>query len=152
MSGKRVLAIAPGVAVSLLPKLTCPFCWPAYAAALTSLGLGFLISERHFLMVSSALLSVSIGTLALRARQRRGYAPAAAGLFAAATILSGKFLFNSPAVAYAGATFLIAASVWNIWPLNRQADVCPNCAQSDAANFERTGEFNYEQQKNRRSL
>lgn len=39
MSGatlKRTLVALPGVGVSLLPKLMCPACWPAYAG----IGLG----------------------------------------------------------------------------------------------------------------
>lgn len=28
---KQTLAALPGIGVSLLPKLMCPACWPAYA-------------------------------------------------------------------------------------------------------------------------
>ena len=38
---KSAIAAAPGVAIALLPKVFCPACWPAYAAALSALGLGF---------------------------------------------------------------------------------------------------------------
>jgi mercuric ion transport protein len=38
---KQGLLALPGVGVSLLPKLTCPACWPAYAGLLSSVGLGF---------------------------------------------------------------------------------------------------------------
>ena len=33
---KQGLLSLPGVGVSLLPKLMCPACWPAYAAVLSS--------------------------------------------------------------------------------------------------------------------
>lgn len=46
---KHGLLSLPGVTVSLLPKLMCPACWPAYAGLLSSLGLGFLISARYLL-------------------------------------------------------------------------------------------------------
>jgi hypothetical protein len=42
---KQALLAAPGVGVSLLPKLVCPLCWPAYAGLLSTFGLGFLISR-----------------------------------------------------------------------------------------------------------
>jgi hypothetical protein len=41
MSGatlKRTLVALPGVGVSLLPKLMCPACWPAYAGIVSALG------------------------------------------------------------------------------------------------------------------
>jgi hypothetical protein len=47
---KRSVAMLPGIGVSLLPKLICPMCWPAYAGIVSALGLGFLISttDVHF--------------------------------------------------------------------------------------------------------
>ena len=36
------LAALPSVGVALLPKLTCPFCWPAYTALLSSVGISFV--------------------------------------------------------------------------------------------------------------
>jgi len=51
---KESLVTIPGVGVSLLPKLACPLCWPAYAGLLTSLGLGFLISAKYLLPVTCA--------------------------------------------------------------------------------------------------
>ena len=35
-SWKRSLSVLPGVGISLLPKLSCPLCWPAYAGLLSS--------------------------------------------------------------------------------------------------------------------
>jgi hypothetical protein len=37
---KQNLVAAPGVGLSLLPKLACPACWPAYTGLLSSIGLG----------------------------------------------------------------------------------------------------------------
>jgi hypothetical protein len=31
MTLRHSLAVLPGIAVSLLPRLMCPACWPAYA-------------------------------------------------------------------------------------------------------------------------
>lgn len=44
---KRAAVAIPAVGVSLLPKLACPMCWPAYAGALSALGLSFLISRTY---------------------------------------------------------------------------------------------------------
>ena len=113
MIARRALAALPGVGVSLLPKLACPLCWPAYAGLLTTVGLGFLISERYLTALTSAFLAISIAALAFRARYRRGYGPALAGVVAAAIILTAKFDYESTATMYAGLALLIAASLWN---------------------------------------
>ncbi len=89
---KQSLATIPGVGISLLPKLTCPFCWPAYAGLLSSVGLGFLISAEYLLPVTAAFLVVAVGASALRANQRHGYWPFCLGLFAALGVLAGNFL------------------------------------------------------------
>jgi len=31
MTSRRAAAVLPGIGVSLMPKLICPLCWPAYA-------------------------------------------------------------------------------------------------------------------------
>jgi len=113
---KRALLAAPGVGASLLPKLTCPVCWPAYTGLVSSLGLGFLVSGRYLFAFTATLLLISVGALAFRAKGRRGYGPAALGLVAAAVVLVSKFLVESSPAIYAGLGLLIAASVWNSWP------------------------------------
>ena len=113
---KQSLATIPGVGLSLLPKLACPFCWPAYAGLLSSVGLGFLISARYLLPVTAAFLVVAVGALAFRANRRRGYRPFLLGLFAAVAVLVGKFWWESNLVMYAAVVVLVIASVWNAWP------------------------------------
>ena len=127
MTWRRAVAVLPGVGVSLLPKLTCPLCWPAYAGLLSTVGLSFLISSRYLFGVTAFFLIISAGALAFRARERRGYGPAVIGLVASALILAGKFYLESPAIMYAGLAFLIAASLWNSWPAKPAAS-CPQCA------------------------
>jgi hypothetical protein len=127
---RRSAAVFPGIGVALLPKLMCPLCWPAYAGLLSAVGLGFLVNSRNLLIVTASFLIVAVTALAFRARQRRGYGPAIAGLAASILILFGKFYLESPATMYAALSLLIAASVWNSWPV-RLAPLCPRC-ESDA--------------------
>lgn len=129
MTWKRAAAVLSGVAVTLLPKLTCPMCWPAYAGLLTTLGLGFLMAERYLFVVTSLFLMVSVAALAFRYQERRGIAPALLGVAGAAVVLIGKFQFESMAIMYAGLSVLIAASLWNSWP-KRPTQSCPQCAPS----------------------
>jgi hypothetical protein len=60
----------PGIAVSLLPSLACPLCWPAYAELASSLGLGFLASSAYVLPLTGALLAIAVAGLGLQAKTR----------------------------------------------------------------------------------
>jgi mercuric ion transport protein len=113
---KQGLLALPGVGVSLLPKLMCPACWPAYAAVLSSVGLGFLISTTYLLPLTVLFLAVAVGSLSFRASSRRGLGPLWMGVASGALILGGKFYLDSALVTYAGVGFLVVASVWNSWP------------------------------------
>ena len=129
MTWRRTVAILPGIGVSLMPKLICPLCWPAYAGLLSAVGLGFLVSARNLLVVTALFLTMAVAALAFRAPRRRGYGPAVLGTAASAGILIGKFYLESSATAYAAVVVLIAASVWNSWPMSEPA-VCPECVGS----------------------
>jgi len=113
---KHTLLAVPGVGASLLPRLVCPVCWPAYAGIVSSLGLGFLIGDAYLLPITATLLAVSAGALGLRARRRRGFGPLWVGLLAAVLVLAGKFQLESVVTTYVGVTLLVGASIWNIWP------------------------------------
>src|SRR5438309_8250698 len=104
---KQSLVTIPGVGVSLLPKLACPLCWPAYAGLLSSVGLGFLISARYLLPVTAASLVVAVGALAHRANCRHGYRPFLLGLLAALGVLVGKFWWESNSAMYASVGMLV---------------------------------------------
>src|SRR5215471_16279014 len=109
---KRSLAVLPGIGVSLLPKLMCPICWPAYAGMVSALGLGFLISTRYLLPLTVAFLAMTAAALGFRASRRHGYGPLWLGLVAAAVILMGKFYFDTARAGHVGVGLLIAASAW----------------------------------------
>ena len=96
MTWRRTAAVLPSIGASLMPKLICPLCWPAYAGLVSAAGLGFLINARNLLMVTALFLIVAVAALAFRARRRRGYGPAIAGLAASVAIISGKFYLESP--------------------------------------------------------
>ena len=124
---KQSLMTIPGVGASLLPKLACPFCWPAYAGLLSSVGLGFLMSTKYLFPITAAFLVVAVGTLAFRAHGRHGYGPFLLGLFAAAGVLVGKFWWESNPAMYAAVGLLVIASTWNAWPFRAAVPHC--CAE-----------------------
>jgi mercuric ion transport protein len=125
---KLGLLTIPGVAVSLLPSLACPLCWPAYAALVSSLGLGFLASSTYLLPLTGVLLALALVALGLQAKNK-GYGPLALGLVSAGTILPSKFLLASSAMTYAGAGLLMIASAWSLLPARLAVSAsCATCA------------------------
>jgi len=117
---------APAVAVSLLPKAVCPICSPAYAALLSSVGLGFLATT-YLLPVTVGFLVMALAALVFRASNRRGFGPFGVGVIAAASVLGGKFWLGSYSTTYVGVGLLIVASIWNAIPKRRTPDRCPAC-------------------------
>lgn len=128
MSGwKRHLLAAPSVAVSVLPKFACPACASAAVGILSSVGLGYLLTTRYLLPLTSALLLLALATLGFRASTRHGYAPLLLGSVAAAVVLLGKFHWEYNAVVYIGVGLLVISSLWNAWPRRSAVAACPAC-------------------------
>jgi mercuric ion transport protein len=125
---KQALLTAPGIGVALMPKLMCPMCWPFYAGILSSVGLGFLVSATYLLPFTIAFLILTLGVLAYRAKERRGYGPFLLGVLAAAAVLIGKFHLEWNYVAYSGVVILVVAAIWNGLPLRPKKAVCSSCA------------------------
>ncbi|MEX0701786.1 MAG: MerC domain-containing protein [Planctomycetales bacterium] len=123
------LSSVPAVFVAVLPNLTCPACWPAYAALLSALGLPFVNYTPFLAPLTVAALVLAVAGLAFRARTRRGYGPFFAGLAAAGLVILGRFVTGSLPVMYAGIAILIAASIWNSWPRRKPTKACPACVQ-----------------------
>ena len=46
----QLAALLPAIGAALLPKLTCPACWPAYAAVLSALGVSFVDYTPYLLL------------------------------------------------------------------------------------------------------
>ena len=122
---KHGLVAVPGIGASLLPKLACPVCWPAYAGLLSSVGLGFLISSRYLLALTAVAFVPVLMALAFRAKNRHGYGPLMLGAVAAAGVLVGKFKWESKAVLYFAVGLLVVASIWNAWPHHEQSQAQP---------------------------
>lgn len=112
----RIVAVVPALLLSMLPVLSCPACWPAYAGVLSSLGVSFLMEAEWLLPLTGVALAIALFTLGFRARRRRGLRPLALGVAGSAAILLGRFVVEVDVVVYIGAALLIGASVWNSWP------------------------------------
>ena len=129
-SWRGSVAIIPGVVVGALPA--CPLCWPVYAGAMSSVGLGFLLKTTYLLPLTAISLLVALAGLGYRSETRRGYGPLLAGVLGAGILLVGKFSFDSDPSMYLGVATLITAAVWNAWPRrgsDQQGATC-DCAEA----------------------
>jgi hypothetical protein len=121
---KQGFLALPGISISMLPKLVCPVCWPAYAGLLSSVGLSFLISTAYLLPLTAAFLAIALGTMVSGANRRHGYGPFLLGFIAATAVLLGKFVWVYNPTMYGAVGLLIIASLWNAWPPRRRPAPC----------------------------
>ena len=135
---KQGMLALPSIGVTILPKLACPACWPAYAGLLTSIGLGFLLSVVYLLPLTVAFLSLALGAMLFRARERRGYGPFLLGVTAEGGVLIGKFLWESNPAMYGAVGLLVIASLWNTWPRRDKPDEVRTCSHCDTEKVERS--------------
>ena len=117
----------PGIVAALLPSLTCPLCWPAYAGVLSSLGVGFVGTTAYLLPLTATFLAIAVGALTFGARRHGRHGPLALGLVGSVIVLLGKFVLDATAATLGGVGMLVAASVWNVWPRRATVLPCPAC-------------------------
>lgn len=123
-----LLAAIPAVAIAVLPKLTCAACWPAYAAIMSSLGVGFFNYTDYLLPIMVVAVAVSLGLMFYKNKVRRGLTPFYLGLVGSLLMLVGKFSLGMDWVSYVGAAVLVGASIWNSIPVKSKTGVdCPAC-------------------------
>jgi hypothetical protein len=125
------LLVAPGVLVAFLPALACAACWPAYAALLSSLGVGFLANAQYLLPVTIAALGTALTALAWTSRRDRR--PLLIGAIGAALVLVGKSSLQSNLANFIGAGLLVAASLWSMSFRRGAAAECPSCVPATAS-------------------
>ena len=120
------LAAIPAMLTPLLPALSCPACWPAYAGLLSSLGISFIDYTPYLLPVTGLFLGIALLTLWWKAPQRHGYWPFLTGVLASVMILLDRFVIHSDGVTYTGIGLLLVATLWNIRPV-KHAGLCTAC-------------------------
>ena len=128
---RTVLASFPAVGAALLPKLTCPLCWPAYTAVLSALGVGFVDYTPYLLPATFAFLALAVGMLAFGAWKTGRRMPLILGVIACITVLLGKFAVESNWVTNAGVMVLVAATFLMVRRQTARQTVqpasCPAC-------------------------
>lgn len=101
------LAVVPAVAVTLLPSIICPACWPAYAALLSSLGIGFLPTSTYLLPLTLAAVAFALLMFAWQSRRRRRYGPLSLATAGALVLLTGRLALQAQGLLYGGVVILV---------------------------------------------
>lgn len=123
-----VSAVCAGLG-SLLPVLTCPACWPAYAGVLGALGVSFLNYTPYLLPAIGMMLGLTLASLGMGARRRHGYGPLVIGMVSIVALVAGRFVISADSVVYVGLVVLLSAAVWNAWPTPTTASIeCSSCS------------------------
>jgi mercuric ion transport protein len=125
---RALVASFPAIGTPLLPKLTCPLCWPAYTAVLSALGLGFVDYTPYLLPATLAFLAIAVGSLAIGARRTGRLRPLVLGLTSSGVVLAGKFAVDSAWVTDAGIALLMGAVFLAARIRAVQPASCPACA------------------------
>ncbi|MFQ5494550.1 MAG: MerC domain-containing protein [Phycisphaerae bacterium] len=110
---QTVIAV-PAAVLPLLPSFSCPVCVAAYAGLLSSLGLGFLLTDRVQRPLILAFLVVSIAGVGWAARQHKRVGPFLLVLLGSVAIVAGRLIWNLTPALYAGVVCLVVGSVWNL--------------------------------------
>lgn len=124
---QAMAASLPAIGVAMLPKLTCPLCFPAYAALLSALGLEFVDYSPYLLPLTAIFLAVALGVLFFQARRTGKYAVLTLGVIATGLVLFGKFYFESDWLSTGGVLILVAAIFLGNRARSAAAVPCPAC-------------------------
>ena len=119
---KTGFAAIPAIAISLLPIISCPACWPAYASLLAAFGISFFDYTPYVLPLLIGLLLLTVYGLAYKAKDRNGYKPLVLGLSGSLLVIIAKCCESNSLLLYLGASLLLVAVVWNLAPIRR--NVC----------------------------
>lgn len=124
---RAIFASFPAIGTALLPKLTCPLCWPVYAAALSGLGLGFVDYTPYLLPLTVVFLALTIGILVMNAKRTRRWVPLLCGAVGAALILLGKFTLELDWLNTLGIGLLVIAVLISTRQRTENPASCPAC-------------------------
>ena len=105
----------PAAVLPLLPSFTCPVCLAAYAGVLSTLGLGFVLTEGVLAPLIVAFLFVGIASVAWTTRSHRRAGPLSMIVAGSGAVVAGRLVWSTPAVLYVGIALVVAASLWNLW-------------------------------------
>lgn len=110
---QTIIAI-PAAVLPLLPSFSCPVCIAAYAGLFSSLGLGFLLTDRVQRPLIVAFLIVSVVSVGWAAKRYKRVGPFLLVLLGSVAIVAGRLAWSVEPALYGGVLCLVAGAVWNL--------------------------------------
>ncbi|NOX59964.1 MAG: MerC domain-containing protein [Planctomycetes bacterium] len=110
---QSIIAI-PAAVLPLLPSFSCPVCVAAYAGLLSSLGLGFVLTDRVQQPMIVLFLMVSVASVGWATRRYKKVGPFVLTLIGCVGIIAGRLVWNVTPALYAGVACLVVGTVWNL--------------------------------------
>ena len=110
----QTLVAIPAAVLPLLPSFSCPVCVAAYAGLVSSLGLGFLFTDRVQRPLIIAMLIVSVSSVGWAAKRYKRLGPFVLVLIGSGAIVAGRLVWSIKPALYAGVASLVAGTVWNL--------------------------------------
>ena len=131
---QTIVLASSSTLIALAPK--CPICFLAYFGIFGAATAATSAYRAWLAPITAIWLALTIAALAMRAGPKRRYGVVAVGLIAAASIFSGKYVFDHQGLIYGGLALLVAAVIWSSWPAssaNAQACACASSPQESDA-------------------
>ena len=110
----HTIIAVPAAVLPLLPNFSCPVCVAVYAGLLSSLGLGFLLTDRVQRPLIVACLIVSVAGVGWAAKQYKTAGPFVFVLLGSVAIVAGRVVWSVTPALYVGLVCLVAGTVWNL--------------------------------------
>jgi len=131
LSSKKGLFAFIGSFGSALTVGLCPICIPAIGAFLSSIGLGFLVSESVLLPILFIFLTITIGGLLFSYLKEHGkVSPLILGVLMGISLYMGRYVylgaFINQVLMYGGIAGIVTVSFWNL-RLRKQV-ACSACS------------------------
>ena len=110
----QTLIAIPAAVLPLLPSFSCPVCVAAYAGLLSSLGLGFVLTDRVQRPLIVLFLTIALASVAWATSQHKKFGPLMLVLSGSLVIVLARLVWSIPWALYVGASCLVAGAVWNL--------------------------------------
>lgn len=123
---RECVALLPSVGLAVASKFTCSLCVAAYAGVLSSLGVGFVSTDRGLTGLTVMLLVLGLASLGWSWRRHRHRGPLTVSSIGAVLLILGRLAWKFPLMLYAGAGLVLVGSFWNLWlGWRRSPDLVP---------------------------
>ena len=112
--------------------MTCPLCFPAYAAILSALGIEFVNYTPYLLPLTVIFLAVALTVLAFQTRRSGKIVPLVLGIVASLIVLFAKFGLEADWLTTGGIIMLVVAIFLGNRTKSTAIAPCPACVTGEA--------------------